>query len=140
MASPYSKDLRVRVIRAVEGGASRRKAAQTFDVSVSFAIKLLRRWRETGEAAAKPMGGTKKYALAEHEALVRELVARTPDMTLEELRQGLARAGITVGRTSVWRFLEAIGLTLKKRHSTPPSRRGPTWRQAAPLGARASQR
>lgn len=139
MASPYSEDLRVRVIRAVEAGASRRATALAFDVSVSFVVKLMRRWRETGKAAAEPMGGSKEHALAGHEALVRELVARTPDMTLDELRTRLAEAGIAVARTSVWRFLEAIGLTLKKRRSMPPSRRGPTWRRAAPLGARASR-
>jgi transposase len=139
MASPYSEDLRIRVVRAVEAGASRRAAAGTFDVSVSFVVKLLRRWRETGEAAAKPMGGTKEHVLAKHEALVRALVSRTPDMTLDELRTRLAEAGIAVARTSVWRFLESIGLTLKKRHSMPLSRRGPTWRRAAPLGARASR-
>jgi len=139
MASPYSEDLRIRVIRAVEAGASRRATALAYDVSVSFVIKLMRRWRDLGTAAAQPMGGTKEHILAEHEALVRELVARTPDMTLDELRAGLAEAGIVVARTSVWRFLEAIKLTLKKRRSMPPSRRGPTWRRAGSPGMRASR-
>ena len=139
MASAYSKDLRVRVIRSVEAGMSRRATARLYDVSVSFVIKLVRRWRDSGTAAAKPMGGTKEHRLAGYEAVVRDLVRRNPDMTLDELRARLVEAGIAVARTSVWRFLEAIGLTLKKRRSMPPSRRAPTWRQAAPHGARASR-
>ena len=67
MHGPYPGELRVRVIRFVEGGGSRREAAEQFDVSVSSAIRwvqqLSRRrelrantpWREyfaTGEALA----------------------------------------------------------------------------------------
>jgi transposase len=59
--------------------------AQSFEVSVSFVIKLMRRWRQTGSLAAKPMGGSKTYALAEYGALVQELVAAKPDITLDEL-------------------------------------------------------
>jgi hypothetical protein len=45
MARPYSVDPRERVVRAVEGGASRRATAAKFDVSVSFVIKLMHRSR-----------------------------------------------------------------------------------------------
>jgi transposase len=38
----------------------------------------------------------------------------------------LAGQGIMVGRSSVDRFLKALGMTRKKRHSTPPSRLVPT--------------
>jgi len=139
MASPYSEDLRTRVVRAVEGGASRRATAGKFEVSVSFVIKLIQRWRQTGNVAAKRMGGTKEYALARHEALVRGLVSREPDLTLDELRARLADAGIVVGRTSIARFLDAIGLTRKKRRSMRPSRRARTWRRGARLGANGSR-
>lgn len=139
MASPYSEDLRARVIRAVEAGLSRRGAAVKFEVSVSFVIKLVRRWRATGVVAAKPMGGTKEYALAGHEALVRALVARAPDLTLDELRTRLAGEGITVGRTSIARFLDALGLTRKKRRSMRPSRIARTWRRGARPGASGSR-
>jgi hypothetical protein len=35
MAKPYSEDLRVRAVAAVEGGLSRRKAAAPFDLEIS---------------------------------------------------------------------------------------------------------
>ena len=54
MPKSYSGDLRERVIEAVELGASRREAAERFEVSVSSAVKWLQRWRESGSAAPKP--------------------------------------------------------------------------------------
>ena len=43
MRGPHPGELRVRVIRLVEEGASRREAAEQFDVGVSSAI----RWVQT---------------------------------------------------------------------------------------------
>src|SRR3979409_1784163 len=57
MPKPYSQDLRERVVRAVEAGASCHEAAAAFEVGVSSAIRWVARWRETGSVAAKPMGG-----------------------------------------------------------------------------------
>ena len=42
---------------AVESGASRREAAEWFDVSPSSAIKWMQRRQETGSIAPKPSGG-----------------------------------------------------------------------------------
>lgn len=134
MAAPYSDDLRSRIVAAVEAGASCRSAAAQFSVSVSCAIKLLRRWRETGSVSAGQMGGWKEYALSAHEGRVRALVAGRADLTLEELRAALARDGIVVGRTSIWRFLDELGLTLKKSRSMPPSRTARTSPQRARAG------
>jgi transposase len=57
---PHSEDLRSRVITAVEEGASYRKAAARFGVSSSAAVKWVRRFRQTGSIAAKPMGGDRR--------------------------------------------------------------------------------
>jgi putative transposase len=58
MPRPYSEDLRERAIDEVRSGASRREVAERFDVSPSTIINWMRRWRETGSAAAKPSGGS----------------------------------------------------------------------------------
>ena len=131
MPRPYSEDLRERIVGAVEGGVSRRSAARRFGVSVSCVIKLVQRSRQTGSVAPGQIGGWRDYALAEHEALVHRLVKAQPDMILDELREALGREGVRVGRTSVWRYLSAIGLTLKKRRSMPASRTG---RMSPPRG------
>ncbi|MFL9827737.1 helix-turn-helix domain-containing protein, partial [Rhodoplanes sp. SY1] len=59
MSRAYSTDLRARVIEAVAAGASRREAAERFDVSVSSAVRWLQRWRDEGSARAKPSGGSR---------------------------------------------------------------------------------
>jgi len=123
MGRAYSEDLRSRIVTAVEAGATRTAAAAQFAVSVSCAIKLVQRFRQTGSVAPASRG-KKPFALAEHEALVRELVAARPDMTLDELTQELEDRGIRVGRSSVNRFLKACGLTLKKSRYMPPSSNG----------------
>src|ERR671911_1397281 len=139
MARPYSVDLRARVVRAVEGGASRRATAAKFEVSVSFVIKLLQRWRRRGTVQPDRIGGWKRSTLAAHAERARALVAAEPDLTIAELCSRLADDGIAVSRSGVGRFLIAAGLTRKKRPSTPPSR---TARMSPPRGspgARASR-
>jgi transposase len=134
MARAYSEDLRQRVVQDVEAGASRRAVAARYRVSVSFAVKLVRRWRAAGTLAPRRMGGGKLHALAPHLELVRRLLAEAPDLTLEELRARLAEAGVQVGRSSVDRFLRAHKLTRKKRPPMRPSRTVSTSRRRVPLG------
>ena len=137
MGRPYSQDLRSRIVAVVEAGGSRNAAAGQFAVSVSCVVKLMQRFRRTGSIAPAPRG-RKPYALAEHEAVVRELVATQPDLTLDELTQALADRGIRVGRSSVNRFLQACGLTFKKSRCMPPSSNGRMSRPRARLGGVAS--
>lgn len=114
MARPYAVALRTRVVRAVEGGASRRAAAAPFEVSVSVVVKLMQRWRRRGTIAADRVGGAKRAALAPHAGRVRARVTDQPDLTLAELRSRLAAEGIAASRSGTGRFLAALGLTRKK--------------------------
>jgi transposase len=123
MPSPYSQDLRDRVIAAVAAGKSARGAAVWFGVSVSTAIRWAQRWRAEGHAACRAMGGDHSSRLKDHRAAVLDLVACEPDLTLAEIRDRLrAEHGVGVAVSTVWRFLEANKLTLKKRACTPPNR------------------
>ena len=56
MGHCYSLDLRVRVADFVDAGHSCRAAAQHFDVSESFAIKLVQRKRRFGSPAPARQG------------------------------------------------------------------------------------
>ena len=138
MARPYSVDLRARVVRAVEAGMSRRAAAAKYEVSISFVVKLLQRWRRRGTVQPDRIGGRKRSTLAAHGERVRALVAAQPDLTLAELQSRLAAEGIAVSRSSVGRFLVAAGLTRKKRRSMRPSRTARTSPRRGAPGARAS--
>ena len=136
MTRAYSEDLRLRVVRDVEAGASRRSVAMKYAVSVSFVIKLVQRWRAAGTIAPRGTGGRSVHKLAEHGELVDRLLAEKKDMTLEEMQVSLAAAGVLVGRSSVDRYLKARGITRKKRLRTRPSRSGPMSRRHGPPGAR----
>lgn len=118
MSKPYSLDLRERVVGAVDSGLSRRQAAARFDVGVSTVIRWTRLARETGSAAARPMGGDRRSLLVgERRVWLLERVAAEPDLTLEELRDELAERGIAVGYGTVWRFFEREAITFKKKRA-----------------------
>lgn len=114
MPKPYSQDLRERVVRAVEAGASCHEAAAAFEVSVSSAIRWVARLRQTGSVAPKRMGG-KRSPLDAHKDWLLELIAAEPDLTLEEIRGRLRARGICASASSVWRFFDRHDITFKKK-------------------------
>jgi transposase len=114
MARAYSLDLRERVVAAVAAGESCRAVAATFKVSVASVVKWSQRFRATGSAAARRMGGTRSYALAgERDWLLRRL-AEQPDVTLRALLAELTERGIKVSYYAVWHFFEHEGISFKK--------------------------
>jgi len=117
MAKPYSEDLRKRVVAAVDGGLSRHRAAALFDVGVSTVVHWVRRWRETGSVAARPMGGDHRSALTGERDWILERIEAMPDLTLEELRAELKERGVIVGYGTVWRFFEREDVTVKKNRA-----------------------
>jgi transposase len=126
---PYSKDLRTRIIHAIDQHeCSIRQIACRFQVSTSFIVQLLRRRRETGAIEPKPHGGGQPPALDPNELeQLRELVSRQPDATLEELRQ---RLDVDCSLAAICRALKELGITRKKkvlhaqRRDTPEIQRG----------------
>jgi transposase len=123
MPRPYSDDLRWRAIESVEGGASRHEAAERFEVSPSTVINWLRRWRDHGNAAALPSGGSISR-LEQHAEWLLNLVAQTPDLTLDEVVTAKAKRRIGGSRSAVSRFYIRHNITFKKksaRHGAGPS-------------------
>ena len=114
MARPYSRELRERVVAAVEGGVSRRGAAKIFGVTVSTVIDWVNAWRQEGRLAAKPMGGDHRSRLKEERVWLLERIAAVPDLTVEEIRAELAARNIRVSYGTVWRFFAAEGISFKK--------------------------
>ena len=127
MAKALSVDLRKRVIGAIEEGASCRHAAARFGVSASSAIRWHGRLRTMGDATPKRQGGDRRSARIEgHATPILDALARTPDITLVDLRAELAGHGIIVSIAGLWRFFARRRITLKKRPGMPPSRIVPT--------------
>src|SRR5258708_32921970 len=102
MPKPLSEDLRERVIEAIEGGASRRAAAERFEVSASSAVKWMQRGRQTGSAAAKPSGGCKSL-LGEHSEGLPALVAGQPDLTFDEVVAAMRGGALAGSPRAGWR-------------------------------------
>ena len=127
MARALSVDLRQRVLAAIEGGASRRRAAQRFGVSASSAIRWHSLSRAAGHAKPKPQGGDRRSGRIEaHAEAILDALARKPDITLADLRAELADSGIAVSVAGLWRFFARRNITVKKRPGMRPSRTVPT--------------
>ncbi len=131
MARPYSIDLRERVVAAVASGRSCREVASLFDVSVASVVKWSQRYRATGSAAAKPMGGHRKRLLEPHRAFVIGRLKAVPDLTLKALVAELAERGIATCPVSVWRLVRSEGMSFKKK---------PVRRRAGATGDREAAR
>jgi transposase len=116
MAKPLSVDLRSRLIAAVEGGMSRRAAAERFGVAAASAVRWVQAWRTTGATQAKPQGGDKRSHRIEayHDVILAAIEAQV-DITLVELADMLRRGhGASFAPSTVWRFLDRHAMTVKK--------------------------
>ncbi|MBC7159889.1 MAG: hypothetical protein H5U21_07560, partial [Porphyrobacter sp.] len=78
--------------------------AATFEVSVSFVIRLVQRWRTIGSARVRGTGGRPRHRLEVHGEPVDGLLVVRRDTTLEELlpsAKARALANFSVQRASV---------------------------------------
>src|SRR5262245_38967934 len=114
MPTAYSGDMRKRVIAEVESGASRREAAEEFEISPSTAIIWVKCYRKTGRCAAKPRGGSVS-PLEKHADFLFGLIEKQPDLTLDEGVLTMRNHKIPGSRSAVWRFFKRHKITFKKR-------------------------
>ena len=112
--TPYSHDLRQRVLETVQRGeGSLRQIARRFLVSLSFVVRLLQTYRRTGSIQPQPhRGGNPAALVPEDLERLRELVRQQPDATLEELRQ---RLGVACSTMTICRALKKLRLPRKKK-------------------------
>jgi transposase len=112
-----SMDVREKVMRAVEGGMSRRQAAAHFAIGPATAGRWAKRVETTGEVAPLKMGGDRRSQRIEAHAnfILAQLEAK-PDTTIMELREKIReRHGLGFGYGTVWRFLARHRITRKKK-------------------------
>ena len=123
MSRALSLDLRVRVLAAVDAGASHREAGERFGVSAACVSRWRRLAREQGAPRPGPLGGDRRSARIEaHASTILALVDAKPDITLVEIKASLAEQGVPVGIGTLWRFFRRHEMTLKKSRRTLPSR------------------
>lgn len=130
----YSMEYRRAVAKAYDECGSSIEVAEQFGCSESWVRRLIQRRRETGSLEPRPLKlpDNNKLDDADLEQLA-ELIRKTPDMTLGELAAALQTK---VSVPTVWRATQALGLSLKKSLSSPPSRTGPTSKRHAAIGSR----
>ena len=104
MARPYSQDLRDRVVGSVASGRTCRATAALFGVSVASVVKWSQRWRASGSAAAKQMGGWRQLRLQREREWLLARIAEKPDLTLRAVVAELAERGTPASYGAVWRF------------------------------------
>ena len=127
MSAAYSEDLRIRLVRYVEGGASARAAGKLFGVSASTAVKWMQRWRLKKSVAPSPVRGHRRRLLDAHAAWLLEQVEVKGDITLAEIRSKLKKRGVRVSLGTVWSFYDRHDFSFKKkrlRQRTGSARRG----------------
>ena len=119
---PYSKDLRLKVLAAVDRGVQRKEVARVFGVSEPTIRRYLRLRRQTGDVEPRPLPGP---PARKREALEQSLPAQVrlnSDLTLEEHCELFEETSdMEVSSATMSRAFKRLGLPLKKSPSRLPS-------------------
>jgi transposase len=117
---PYSKDLRLRVLAAVDTGKPREQVAKTFSVSMPTIKRWLRRRRETGDVEPKPIPGRPSRKGAMLQSWLPKQLEANDDLTLEEHSEAFEEEfGEAVSTSTVGRAIYSLpdgGWPIKKSH------------------------
>ena|ERR687890_670831 len=115
---PYSKDLRLRVLAAVDAGTPREQVAKTFSVSMPTIKRWLRRRRETGDVQPKPIPGRPSRKGEMLQRWLPQQLEANDDLTLEEHREAFEEEfGEAVSTSTIGRAISSLpdgGWPIKK--------------------------
>jgi transposase len=119
----YSKDLRLKVLDAVERGVPRREVSELLGISLATISRYVKLKASGREIAPKPSPGRKAKilaSLAHKRALWRQL-EENDTATLEEHREMFEKErGISVSVATMSRAVRKLGWTFKKDRWHPP--------------------
>lgn len=115
MARALGEDLRLRVLKAANEGASARQAAARFGVGVSSAIRWIAR-AKIGELAPRQQGRRRGSRLDEYADFIIGMIEVCPDITLIEMVARLeAEQSVRIGRSTLSDWLRGHSWTFKKK-------------------------
>ena len=109
----YSEDLRKRVVEFVKKGGSKAEAQRRFSVSEWCVYDWLKRGNDLKSQKPGPKQPRKLNL-----PVLNMLVEQKPDAYLDELAKDL-----NVGKTTVWRGCQKLGLSRKKNQSLQRAKR-----------------
>jgi transposase len=125
---PYSKDLRLRVLAAIDAGKPREEVAKTFSVSMPTIKRWLKRRRETGDVEPEPIPGRPPRKGAMLQKWLPKHLQANDDLTLEEHSQAFEEEfGEEVSTSTIGRAIAGLsqgGWPLKKVTHSQRARRG----------------
>ena len=115
---PYSKELRLKVLAAIDRGMPRKEVAEVFGVSIPSIKRWLKRRRETGDVQPRPIPGPPARKREVLDAALPEQVRLNPDLTLEEHCELFEEVhSVKASNASMSRAFKRLGLPLKKSAS-----------------------
>lgn len=116
MGKAVSADLRLRIVRGIEAGGSRRSMAARFEVAPSTAVRVQARYAATGSVAPARQGRPKGSGkLGPYQCALIEKVEAKPDITMPDLAAWLeAEHGVAIDPSNLSKFLCRAGFTYKK--------------------------
>ena len=133
----YSQDLRDRVLQALERGERPTEIANRFEVSRGWVHRVRRQLRSEGRRTSLPIGGHRRSLLAPLEEALRAWIADSPDLTLAEMGERLAREyEVAIGIPALWHQLNKWGLSYKKNSARQRARTARRAGRAAGMATR----
>jgi transposase len=127
----YPTEYRQRVIALTDEGMTGGEIAEVLGVSGSW-VNSIKRLHRAGRSLAPKSRANKRKSLAKREGdTLRARIAAHPGTTLEDLKRDL---NLDASIANIWYALRQLGLSLKKKHSGPPSETGPMSRSSGPRG------
>ena len=120
---PYSKNLRLRVLAALDAGTPREhEVAKTFSVSMPTIKRWLKRRQETGDVEPRAIPGRpSRKGVMLQSWLPKHLEANDDLLTLEEHREAFEEEfGQTVSTSTIGRAIAGLpdgGWPIKKSHT-----------------------
>jgi len=132
----YSNDLRRKIVAAYEtGDYSQDEIAELFGVSQKSVSNFVRRQDQTGSPDKLPRGGGRQPQLDEPaRQFIRDLLKANNHLTLSQVCQQVdEKCKTRVSVPTMGRVLLALGLTRKKRRSTPVNETRPGLSKRVPI-------
>jgi transposase len=120
----YSKDLRLRVLAAVDRGMPRKEVVRTYGVSIATIGRYLRRRREGMDLAPRPSTGRTPTILAnlrQKRALWNQLEENDTATLERHCELWEERQGVRVSLSTMSRAIGKLGWSRKKDRWVPPS-------------------
>jgi transposase len=137
MAKAYDRDLRLRVVAAIEAGATTEVAAERFGIGKATAGAWARLKRATGDVAPGRQGQPPGSKLDPHADFIFGLLEEKIDISLVEIAERLeSERGVRVVPATIWYFFDKRDWTFKKRPPTPVSKSATTSPPLAKPGSK----